>query len=109
MSNNYLLDYLNNDTLTYSALWENSDTDYSAEFDIPGFEKSDIEIKSKSDQLTIQVKTSKKGRQGFTIAYRFPQAADLAKTEAILELGVLKVSVPKKDSEKPKEISVKVS
>lgn len=109
MSNNYLLDYLNNETLTYSALWENSDSDYLAEFDVPGFEKSDIEIKSKADKLIIQVKTSKNGRQGFTVAYRFPSAADLSKTEANLDLGVLKVTVPKKDSEKPKEISVKVS
>jgi len=109
MNTNYLLEYLKNDSLTYSALWENSDSEYSAEFDIPGFEKSDVEIKSKSNKLTIQVKTSKKGRQGFTIAYRFPAAADLSKTEASLDLGVLKVSVPKKDSEKPNEISVKVS
>lgn len=109
MSNNYLLDYLNNETLTYSALWENSDSDYFAEFDVPGFEKSDIEIKSKANQLIIQVKTSKKGRQGFTIAYRFPSAADLSRTEASLDLGVLKVSVPKKESEKPKEITIKVS
>lgn len=109
MSNNYLLDYLNNETLTYSTFWENSDSDYSAEFDVPGFEKSDIEIKSKTDKLTIQVKTSKKGRQGFTISYRFPSTADLSKTEASLDLGILKIVVPKKESEKPKEISIKVS
>lgn len=112
MTEKELLNYLTNETLA-SSIWEDTDSGYFAEFDLPGFNKSEIEIKAKSNILLIKAKASESSKKrqalNFDLSYRFPASADLSKTQADLNLGVLKVSVPKKDSEKPKEISIKVS
>ena len=93
--------------------WENSESEFFAEFDIPGFDRSDVEVKSKADKLTITVAASeelkKNGRHGFNLSYKFPPSADLSKTQASLNLGVLKISVPKKETHQVKEITVKVA
>lgn len=94
---------------TYDTPWESLDTEFTAEFDVPGFSKEDVKIKAKSNILALEVSSAKAKRLGFTARYGFPECADLAKTKAELDLGVLKITVPKKESSIPKEISVKIS
>lgn len=90
-------------------LWQTLDSEFVAEFDVPGFRKEDIKIKAKSNILTLEVSSAKSNRVGLVAKYGFPHSADLAKTKAELDLGVLKVIVPKKESEIQKEVCVKIS
>jgi HSP20 family molecular chaperone IbpA len=94
---------------SYSNAWVNLDSEFVAEFDIPGFKREDVKIKTKSNILHLEVSSAKAKRSGIEVKYGFPHFADLSRTKAELDLGVLKITVPKKESEIPKEISIKVS
>lgn len=93
----------------YSNLWQNLESEFVAEFDIPGFKKEDVKIKAKSNMLQLEVSSANVNRQGLVVKYGFPNSADLSKTKAELDLGVLKITVPKKESEVQKEVSIKIS
>lgn len=89
-------------------LWQETESSYDFELDVPGFSKPEIAVSTKGGALNVSVAPNEKNkREAFNAEYRLPQIANLAETQAILENGVLFVSVPKKEQEKPKSICIK--
>ncbi|HXG12867.1 MAG TPA: Hsp20/alpha crystallin family protein [Gemmataceae bacterium] len=100
-------------------LWEDDNCLY-AECELPGLELSDLEIYVTADnQLTIRGErkqpTFKEGRwdrqeRGFGRFSRvidLPAEVDADKIEAKLHHGVLTITMPKRESARPKKITVK--
>ncbi|MBN2311909.1 MAG: Hsp20/alpha crystallin family protein [Candidatus Hydrogenedentes bacterium] len=95
---------------------------YTIEADLPGVKKEDIELTVLDDTITIkgERKTEKEGKDagyhcverrygGFQRRFRIPGGFDAAKVKADYEHGVLRVTLPKREESKPKQIEVKVN
>ncbi len=93
------------------------------ELEAPGFKKDDIDIRVEANQLTVsgnveEVQEDKGKRRkyyrkeirnlSFTRTCDLPVPVDASKADAKFKDGVLKVSLPKKEEAKPKQIEVKV-
>lgn len=89
--------------------------------DLPGFDQKDIKVKMKRDSLVISAeKESKKEEEkknyyhceryqgSFYREVSLPQAVDAGRISAKYKNGVLKVTLPKKEEEKEKEIAINV-
>jgi HSP20 family protein len=89
--------------------------------DLPGFEQKDVKVKMKRDNLVISAETESKKEdekknyyhceryQGsFYREVSLSQAVDAERISAKYKNGVLKVTLPKKEEEKEKEISIDV-
>lgn len=102
-------------TYSINNIWNETDykeTDSSIEleFDIPGFKKDEVSIKVKSNLLSINVSPDEKNkRKGFSSVYKLHESLDASLVVASVENGVLKIVLPKKESAKIKEYSVKIS
>ncbi len=90
------------------------------EAEIPGVNKEDIKINVEDNVLTIKAEKKKEEKVKDKdiiyeeIAYgmyareiELPHTVDTEKIEAVYENGVLKISLPKKEEVKPKQIEVK--
>jgi HSP20 family protein len=101
-------------------LSEDKDNVY-VDADIPGMEQKDINVSMKDDYLVIsgnkeEVREEKKKNyyrserlQGsFYRQVMIPASVDAAKVKAMYKNGVLKVTLPKKEEAKGKEIKVNV-
>jgi HSP20 family protein len=90
--------------------------------DLPGVEMKDLEVNIANNVLTIkgekkdsrEVKDAKVYRQeswfgSFQRTLSLPDIVDPDKIEAVMKDGVLKITLPKKEEVKPKQIAVKVS
>jgi len=108
--------------------WEDKDNVY-VEADLPGFEEKDIKIKMKGGALTISAerrdskeeKNLPAGRQGKTFflherfhgsfyrALQLPTGVDGSKVSAQYKKGVLKLTLPKKEEAKEKEIDINLN
>lgn len=84
-----------------------------------GLDKSDIKIDIKDDVLSVshivnkeieKKKCAYRGitRKSFYHAWRINDKFDLSKTNAELEKGLLKITIPLAPERKPKEIEVKI-
>jgi len=90
--------------------WKEHDDKYAFEIDIPGFSKEEIELKCRGNYILINGKPNENNKRSkFEVVYKMPSIANTLKTSASLENGVLNVFIPKRDSETPKEISVKIT
>jgi len=102
-------------------LVENDDA-FVVTCDLPGVELKDLEVSIANNVLTIkgekkdtrEVKDAKVYRQeswfgSFQRTLSLPNTVDPDKIEAVMKDGVLKVTLPKKEEVKPKQIAVKVS
>ncbi len=89
--------------------------------EIPGMDVKDIEINLTGDILTIKGEKKQKTEEkdenfhrietrygAFQRAIRVPVSVDSDKIQAKYEKGVLKITLPKKEEAKPKQIEVKV-
>ncbi|MBN3040418.1 MAG: Hsp20/alpha crystallin family protein [Candidatus Omnitrophica bacterium] len=89
--------------------------------DLPGFDQKDINVKIKGDTLAISAKKDTKKEEkkkhyyrcerfqgNFYRALALPKTVDPSKIEATHKKGVLAISIPKREEEKEKEISVNV-
>ena len=100
---------------------EETENDIIVHCDLPGVQKDDIDISLSDNNLTI--KGEKKGEEekkdsqyyrkeswsgSFQRTIALPNTVDPSKTNAELKNGVLKVTLPKKEEAKPKQISVNV-
>lgn len=65
---------------------------YFLSIDLPGFEKKEISISLKKDELNISAKSDKKQRSK---SITLPSDTDTGKISANLKNGVLKITVPK--------------
>ena len=102
-------------------LVENDDA-FVVTCDLPGVDLKDLEVSIANNVLTIkgekkdtrEVKDAKVYRQeswfgSFQRTLSLPNTVDPEKIEAVMKDGVLKVTLPKKEEVKPKQIAVKVS
>ena len=92
---------------------------YHIELDVPGLTEKDVQIQFEDDVLTVsgERKTEHKSvedgyryverRQGrFERSFRLPQGIDAEQVKANIEQGVLRVTLPKPEKLKPKQIPV---
>jgi HSP20 family protein len=97
-----------------------SDNDYVIYFDIPGVEKSDIDISVEKDVLTLTAECGKIAGDGYNrlhyemdySGYRrsfvLGNTIDPDKIEAVHENGTLVLTLPKREEKKRKEITIQV-
>lgn len=103
------LDLINSESKEYGH-WKEYDDKYAFELDIPGFSKEEVELKCRGNYILINGKPNENNKRfKFEVTYKMPSTANTLKTSASLENGVLNVNVPKRDSEIPKEIAVKIT
>jgi len=89
--------------------------------EIPGIDKDDIKINIKGNTLTIngekKAEKESKGKNyyrservfgSFARTFELPEAIDREKISANYTNGILKLTVPKTEEAKPKEIEVKI-
>ncbi len=101
-------------------IWEDKDNIY-VEADLPGFDQKDINLSIKGDSLVLTAKkeeTKEEKKKNYYRCERFqgsfyrdialPSSVDASKVKASYKNGVLKVTLPKKEEEKEKEIKVEV-
>jgi HSP20 family protein len=100
---------------------EENDGGFELTAEVPGMKKEDISIDVKDRTLTIsgerKLEEEKKDKNyhvcersygEFSRTFTLPDNVDAGKIEAEYDQGVLKLSIPKKEEAKPKEIKVKV-
>lgn len=88
---------------------------------LPGFEQKDVKVRMKKDALVINAERQDQKEEKKKNYYRceryqgsfyrevdLPQAVEAEKIKAKYKSGVLKVTLPKKEEEKEKEISINV-
>jgi len=90
--------------------------------DLPGVELKDLDVTITENVLTIkgEKKEEKSSREakvyrreswsgGFQRTLSLPNGVNPEKIEAVMQNGVLRISLPKREEVKPKQIAVKVS
>jgi len=90
--------------------------------ELPGVSPENIEISVVNDTLTLSGKRDaeecgedvrfhrrERGCGAFTRSFQLPFQVDPGKVEAALEKGVLKISLPRAEADKPRKIAVKAS
>lgn len=97
-----------------------SDNEYTIYFDLPGVEKSDIDLKVEKDILTLTAECSKQAGEGYSCireemdyagfrrSFNLNKTVDSTKISADYNEGSLKLSLPKKEEQKSKQIEIKV-
>jgi HSP20 family protein len=101
-------------------VWEDAENFY-AEAELPGVTMEDLEVNVVGDELSIKgtrkpmpegaytYHRQERGTGEFTRFVTLPALVDAAKVEAVLQDGVLTVTLPKAEEAKPKRIQVKVN
>jgi len=95
-----------------------SDNEVVFAVDLPGVGKGDVNILvDETNTLVIRAKNSHKDQEGAVLrqfrigdyyrAFQISEDYDKEKVNATLENGLLQVTVPKKESAKPKKIEIK--
>ena len=93
---------------------------YLVHADIPGVDPKDIEItvekgvltlkgerRSKSEKTEGKVHRSERSYGSFVRRFSFPESVDVDSISASGNHGVLEITIPKKEGEKPKRIEIK--
>ena len=99
---------------------EETEAAYLLNFDLPGVKKEDLKIDVHGRTFTLsgeRKRTSETNERGFkrfeclvgkfARSFTLPVGVDASKVEATLSDGVLSVSVPKSEAEKPRTIAIK--
>ena len=99
-----------------------TDEAYTIEADLPGVNKEDIELTVLDNALTIkgERKSEKEAKEegyhrverrygSFQRSFHVPGGFDPGKVSANFDKGVLRVTLPKREESKPKQIEVKVN
>jgi len=106
-----------------SAQWipavdiKEEDGTFQLYIDLPGMDKSDINISMENNVLTLQGdrKNEKKKKEYYRLErssgkfhrrFTLPETADEKKIAATMEKGVLTISIPKKETSKPRSIPI---
>ena len=97
-------------------LYETDDR-YVLEMDLPGLQKKDIQIRVEDGVLTIsgerhvdmpdECLCQERWTGKFSRSITLPDAADAEHIQAEYKNGVLRLTIPKKESAKPVEIRIK--
>jgi HSP20 family protein len=88
--------------------------------ELPGINPEDIDISVQNDTLTLMGSRQSNGLQEdetyhrrerrygrFTRSFQLPFHVEAGKVEAVFDKGILQVSVPRAEADKPKKITVK--
>lgn len=102
-------------------IWSNDET-ATVTAELPGLVPDDIELSIQADQLTIRGKRGthecvegevyhrrERGFGDFIRTIGLPFIVDADKIEAVYNNGILTVTLPRAESDKPKQISIKAS
>jgi HSP20 family protein len=102
-------------------LWSNEEGIYISS-ELPGVNADDLEVKVVDETLTlsgirrpetmdegIRYHRQERGYGKFTRTIQLPFPVNADRVDAILENGVLRISLPRAEADKPKKISVKTS
>lgn len=91
-------------TVKYSSFWaENQDGDYSLTLEMPGIDKKDAKFSIKDGILSVKGESEEyKYSQNFSI----PDGCDIAKCRATMKNGIAKVTLPKLESQKARQIDI---
>jgi len=89
-----------------------TENDYTLEVSLPGFEKSDINIRVENDMLTLshnndQASETFSWKHSFTKSFTLPKYVNTKKVTAELENGILNIVVPK-ETEVKNVVDVKI-
>jgi HSP20 family protein len=94
--------------------------EYSMYFDLPGVEKNDIDIKVEKDVLSLTAECSKvagvdyqvlrreMAYSGFKRSFELGSSVDTEKIQAEYQDGTLKLTLPKREEQKTRHISISV-
>jgi HSP20 family protein len=95
------------------------ENDYVLSIDLPGFEKSDFNLKVDDGVLTLSgerkreetgdgdlYRSYERPHGQFTRSFRLPDNIDHEKTDAVYRNGVLELKLAKKEEAKPRTIKV---
>ena len=104
---------LKNDSFGYVKQNEDS---FELAFNLLGHPKENISIDIEGNTLSIKAETShteegsilQKLVSPFNHSVRIPIDYEISKTTADVDLGILLITIPKKEEAKPKKISVKI-
>ncbi len=93
---------------------------YQLNFDLPGVKKEDVKIDVHGRTLTVsgerkhEAATDEAGYQRyecisgtFERSFTLPEGVEMGRVDAVLTDGVLRVTLPKAEAEKPRKIEVK--
>ncbi len=95
-----------------------SNAEYVIAVDLPGIDRSALEISIDSDRLTIRGTRNlnasgeyrvERRRGRFVRSFGVPTSVDQSKISADYKDGVLKVTLPKKSEQKAKRVEIKIS
>jgi HSP20 family protein len=99
-----------------------TDNEVTASVELPGLDKDDIKVSIEDDVLTVtgekKQETTEDGKNFkkversygyFKRSVKLPSSVDPGKVRAGYKDGILKVTMPKLESKKPKEIAIQVS
>ncbi len=98
-----------------------TDKEYSIIFDIPGIEKEDINVKVEKDVLKLTAESKKQPLEdyectlnemnfnGYSRSFNLNGIVDTDKINADYNNGTLKLSLPKKEEKKTKEIKININ
>jgi HSP20 family protein len=95
------------------------DEAFTLKAELPGFSKDDVQVEIKDNRLTLKgerkretdVKEAQHHRVervygAFQRSIKLPAVVDAEKAEAVFKDGVLKLTLPKAEKAKPKQISI---
>jgi HSP20 family protein len=96
---------------------DEDDNHYVLSFDLPGVRKEDVKIELHDDVLTItgerkwdgrgNRRFSERGYGRFQRSFSLPSTVDAGKVDAEFVDGVLRVSLPKAERAKPRQIEIR--
>jgi len=98
-----------------------TDNEFIIYFDIPGVEKEGINLKVEKDILTLTAESTKKASEGYNTlreefeysgyrrSFNLNKSIDTEKIGADYDNGTLKVTLPKKEEKKTREIKININ
>ena len=93
------------DKISYEV--KEKDDAYIAEFVLPGFSQSDLNIEVSDNVLIVEGKDNQSGwTHDFSKKFKLPDSADPKKVEAKMENGILKLRVSKRKESVSKKIQI---
>jgi HSP20 family protein len=120
--NNSLLDIMDNvfstvygepDSLVstrYPHKVTNNDDDYVLEVSLPGFKKKDILMNVENNVLTIEYEMNGEEnsmwKKSFSKKFSLNNSVNIEKITAKMEDGILKITLPKSETLKPKKLLI---
>jgi len=93
-----------------------TEKEFLIEVDLPGVYQNDIKISVENSVLRLEGERKSNRKDyykteriygNFVRTYTLPSSADQEKIDAIFDLGVLKITIPKKEEKIPKRIEIK--